>query len=95
MLHITGEMTIYQAAEHKELLLAALAQATEALEVDLSGISELDVAGLQVLMLAKNTAQRQNKSLQLQGHSAAVLDVFETLNVAAFFGDALVMGESA
>jgi len=42
-------------------------------------------------MLAKRTAQALGSELQLVGHSPAVLEVFELLNVAAFFGDHLVI----
>ena len=42
-------------------------------------------------MLAKKTAQAQGREVRLTGHSPAVMEVFELLNVAAFFGDHLVM----
>ena len=48
-------------------------------------------SGLQLLMLAKKTALAENRELRLVGHSPAVLEVFELLNVAAYFGDHLVM----
>ncbi|WP_035608604.1 STAS domain-containing protein [Hylemonella gracilis] len=94
MLHITGEMTIYRAAELRELLLQALPQSSGQLDIDLSGVTELDVAGLQVLMAVKREAQARQGDLHLMNHSPAVVDVFEILNVAAFFGDPLVIGES-
>ncbi len=95
MIHITGEMTIYRAAELKEMLLLALAQEPGTLALDLAGVTEMDVAGLQVLIMAKQAALAQHREMRLLGHSPAVLDVFETLDVAAFFGDQLVMGEGA
>lgn len=95
MLQVTGEMTIYRAAELKEMLLLALAKESDVLVLDLSGVTEMDVAGLQVLIMSKQAAQAQNRELRLVGHSPAVLDVFEILNVAAFFGDQLVMADSA
>ena len=42
-------------------------------------------------MLAKQEATRQQRELRLVGHSPAVLDVFELLNVAGYFNDPLVM----
>jgi len=92
-LSLDGELTIYRAAELKELLLNALAAGSGDLEVDLSGVSEFDSAGLQLLMLAKKTAQQRGRELRLAGHSPAVLEVFELLNVAAHFGDPLVIAE--
>ncbi|QBK05859.1 anti-sigma factor antagonist [Hylemonella gracilis] len=94
MLHIAGELTIYRAAELKELLLQALGQSSGDLEIDLSGVTEMDVAGLQVLMMAKQAAQALQRNLHLMNHSPSVVEVFEILNVTAFFGDPLVISES-
>jgi anti-anti-sigma regulatory factor len=54
-------------------------------------VSEIDTAGVQLLMLAKQAALARNSELRLTGHSPAVLEVFELLNVAAYFSDPLVM----
>ena len=87
ILHIEGELTIFRAMELKPVLLA-----TPPVDVvDLSGVTDLDTAGVQLLMLVKKTAQAQQRELQLVAHSTAVLEVFELLNMAAFFGDHLVM----
>lgn len=87
---LDGELTIYRAAELKPLIVDAL-QAGGTLEIDLRGVSEIDSAGVQLLMLAKREAQSRGGKLHLVGHSPAVLDVFELLDLAAFFGDPLVM----
>ncbi len=89
-LRIDGAMNIYRAAELKETLLAAL-PSSGPLEVDLSGVTELDSAGLQLLMLTKIAAQAQACELRLVAPSPAVLDVFDLLNLAAYFGDQLVI----
>jgi anti-anti-sigma factor len=87
---IDGELNIYRAADLKTLLLGELQRSTS-LEVDLAGVTEVDSAGLQVLMLAKQTARADKRELRLSGHSPAVLDVFELLDLGAWFGDALLM----
>ena len=87
---IEGEMTIYRAADLKVTVLEALRK-TKVLEIDLSGITELDTAGLQVLMLAKNTAAADQRELRLVNHSPAVVEIVEMLNLGAFFGDALLI----
>ncbi len=89
VLRIEGEMTIYRAAELKQTLLASLDQAKE-LEVDLAAVTELDTAGIQILILAKKQALAKQRKLRLIAHSPAVLDVLERLNLAAYFGDPLV-----
>lgn len=93
-LRLEGDINIYHAVALKQLLLAPLAQPCT-LEVNLSGVTELDSAGLQLLMLAKRTAQARQCELRLTGHSPAVLEVFELLNLAAYFGDPLVISPVA
>jgi anti-anti-sigma regulatory factor len=88
---IEGELTIFRAAELKPVLLADPAPT----EIDLSGVTELDSAGVQLLMLAKRTALAEGHALRLVGHSAPVIEVFELLNVAGYFGDPLVMESRA
>ncbi len=89
-LRIEGEMNIYRAHELKDALIALLQSGVE-LEVDLSAITEIDTVGLQLLMLAKRTAKEKQGVLRLVGHSTAVLDAFDILNLAAYFGDHLVI----
>jgi anti-sigma B factor antagonist len=91
-LALDGELTIYRAADLKVEVLEALRKAAT-LEIDLSGVSELDTAGLQVLMLAKQTAQAEQRTLRLAQHSPAVLEIFEMLDMGAFFGDAVLIHE--
>ena len=62
-------MTIYRAAELKDTVLAAIADA-QALDIDLSMVEELDSSGIQLLLLARREAARQGKSLRLICHSA-------------------------
>jgi anti-anti-sigma regulatory factor len=86
-LRIEGELTIFRAMELKPIVLA-----TPPVDViDLSGVTEIDTAGVQLLMLAKKTALAAQRDVKLVAHSPAVIEVFELLNVAAYFGDHLVM----
>ena len=87
VLRIEGELTIFRAMELQPVVLATPAVD----EIDLSGVTELDSAGVQLLMMAKKTAVAQQRDLTLSGHSAAVIEVFDLLNVAGYFGDHLVM----
>jgi len=90
-LRIEGELTIFRAMELKPVMLPA----SPLTEIDLSGVTELDTAGVQLLMLAKKTALAEKRELHLVGHSPAVIEVFELLNVVAYFGDHLVMDSRA
>ena len=89
-LRIEGELTIFRAMELKtEILSTPLPD-----EVNLAGVTEIDTAGVQLLMLAKRTALAQQHELHLVAHSPAVIEVFELLNVAGYFGDPLIMDSS-
>lgn len=94
VLRVEGEMTIYRAAELKDTLLQAVA-AQPVVEVDLSAVNEFDSAGLQLLMLAKRAAQAAQRELRLVNPSPAVVDVLQLFDLAAFFGDPLVVPPAA
>lgn len=86
-LRLDGEVTIYRAQEIKRTLLEALENSV-ALRIDLAGVAELDSAGVQLLIAAKQAAIAENKPLALANHSAPVLSCFALYDLAAFFGDA-------
>jgi len=83
---LEGAMTIYSAQVHKSQLLAAVHDNPE-LQLDLSQVTELDSAGLQVLYLVKREATRRNHALRIVAHSDAVREVIDLCNLNAYFGD--------
>jgi len=85
-----SDLTIYNALEHKRVLLDALA-GVEAVELDLTRVSEIDSAGLQVLLLAKRESLAAGKEMRIVAHSQAVQELLDFLNVASYFGDPLVI----
>lgn len=90
LLAIDEDLTIYHALEHKQRLLEALAGADE-LELNLSGVGEIDTAGLQLLILLKREAQRSGKTLRIVAHSQAVSSLIDFCNMATEFGDPLII----
>ena len=87
---ITGALTIYDAAEGKQTLLEALDAASQ-LEINLSAVTEMDTAGVQLLVMLKRAAARAEKQVHLVAHSPASLEVLDQYNLAGYFGDPLVM----
>ena len=87
---IDGEMTIYRAIELKSLLMEKITHHQE-IEVDLSAVSEIDTAGLQLMVLAKMEAANRRKQLRFDGHSRAVMDILDLADLAGFFGDPVVI----
>ena len=89
-LSVEGELTIYVAAELRESLRSALASVPpgSALEIDLAGVTEMDSAGVQLLMAARKSAHAAGRALRLARPSPAVAEVFATLRLDAHFADA-------
>ncbi len=87
---VQGELTIYSAVQAKSELFDVLANHAD-LKLDLSGVGELDSAGVQVLLVLKQEAERQDKKLRLVNHSDAAVEVFELLHLAPFFGDPVLL----
>lgn len=81
-----GDLTIYTAQEHKAQLLSAMNKQAP-LQINLAEVTDIDTAGLQLLVLAKQESKRRNMPLTITGHSRAVLDVIELCNLSGFFGD--------
>ncbi len=92
-LRIGGELNVYSAPELKRQLLDHLDAAPE-LEINLSQVGEMDTAGFQVLCLAKREAMKNGKTLRLTSHSPAVLEVMDLYNMAAYFGDPVVISRT-
>jgi anti-anti-sigma factor len=90
-LSIEGEMTISQAAELKKMIVPALTS-NQDIEIDLSRVTELDSAGLQVMVSSKLEAIVRGTQLSFVGHSPAVREVLDLCDVGGFFGDPMVIG---
>jgi anti-anti-sigma factor len=80
LLFIEGDLTIRRVQELKDVILARLAQA-QALEVDLAGVTEIDTAGAQLLLMARRAAQAGGKELRLAAYSPAVDALFSLLRI--------------
>ncbi|MDH5718465.1 MAG: STAS domain-containing protein [Spirochaetia bacterium] len=86
LLQIKGDMSIYNVLLIKEQFNDAI-NSHDNLVFDLSGVNEIDTAGFQMLVLAKQEAARQNKALKIINHSGPVLKIFDLFGAVGFFGD--------
>jgi len=95
-LMLDGPLTVYHAGALTTRLQAALRQADgERLELDLTQVSEIDTAGLQLLLLAQRESQRLQRSLHIVGISEAVREVVNFCRLAAFLNTALAPEDHA
>ncbi len=92
-LELGDELTIFTAAKQKQQLLTFL-ESDNDLEINLSKVTEMDTAGLQLLILAKREAANAAKSLKFVMHSKVVLDILELANLATAFGDQVVLAHA-
>ena len=79
-LNLEGELTIYNANDTKRRLMASL-DSTTSLDVDLSAVTDLDSAGLQLLVLAWREAGKSGKTLRYINASPAVEELLEFCNL--------------
>ena len=88
---IRGEFTIFTAAALKDRLVETLDSNSNDLEIDLAEVTEIDTAGLQLMVMAKREAATRGKTLRFAHHSAPVLDLLDLCDLSGFFGDPVVI----
>ncbi len=74
---IRGEMTVYAAQSLKAELCAALRRHRRTALLDLSGVTEFDTAGLQILFAARRLAADEGRALQLAAPSPVVQEALD------------------
>ena len=82
---LTGELTIYSVAEIKAVLANDMSGVKE-IEVDLSGVTEMDTAGLQLMLIAK---RNPGQDVRFVNHPPAVLRLVDLANLGGTLGDPL------
>lgn len=89
-IQIQDEMTIFVAQELRDALAPVLMETSD-IEVDLSQVTEMDGAGLQLMLAAKLMANNRGANLRFVRHSTAVQEVLDISNAVSIFGDPVVM----
>jgi anti-sigma B factor antagonist len=87
---VNDEMSIYTAQEQKNVM-SELLKINKELHIDLSGVCEIDSAGLQLLLFLKREAVERDIKLSLVQHSQAVVEVIELLDLSNYFGDPIFL----
>jgi anti-anti-sigma factor len=88
-IRIHGPFTIYEVAEFQQQITEAWPVEGE-LIMDLAGVSEIDTAGLQLLLALRKSLGAQ---LTLQQHSNSVIELLDLYQLASLFGDVIVLSE--
>lgn len=82
---LTGELTIFTASELWQSLQQTLSN-TQGVEIDLLGVSDIDTAGIQLLMMTSKAEQNKDGQVRFLNHSQAVVDGLDLFDLAAHFG---------
>lgn len=80
-LRVTGEMTIYRASELARHLLARLAKKPAAARLDLSEVTEIDTAGLQIILMLNRATAATGNRLVIVRPSNCVSEVLALCNL--------------
>lgn len=91
-LAIAGEFNIFTATTVKQRLLDAIAE-TQAvdIDIDLADVTEIDTAGLQLMVMVKREGASLGKNVHFTGHSEPVVDLIELCDLTGFFGDPILI----
>lgn len=81
---LDADLTVFAVAAIKDRLLAALQQDMQ-LVIDANAVSEVDGAGLQLLIAACKEAQQRGGSLTLQSPSPQMLEALRLIDLSADF----------
>lgn len=91
---IRCDLNIYTVEKIKAKLCSALNQCNR-LAINLSGVTDLDSAGLQLLVALKNESLRQNKTIEYHSGSASVLNALQVFKLDLQLISALDAGSPA
>lgn len=86
-IRIAGPMTFYTAVHWRDTLRAAMG-APGNVELDLSGVSDIDAAGIQLLVSLRMEAQASERALHLVATSERIREALAFCHLTEFFEDA-------
>ena len=83
LIRVSGELTMHHAETLAPLLLASLPTDGSVAQLDLSEVSEIDTAGLQLILAASREAANRFTSLSIVAASQAVRETLELFRQGA------------
>lgn len=95
-LAIRGEFTIFSAHQIKAQLLEIITNTeTTDIDIDLADVTDIDTAGLQLMLMVKQEASAAGRNVHFVRHSDEVLELINLCNLAGQFGDPLLIHSQA
>lgn len=84
-LMLEGELTIYNVGSAKSMLLDDIQNTIEPIALDLSNVSDIDTAGIQLLLFTKKIFTENNKHLYLSKSNDYVDGALKIFDIANHF----------
>lgn len=85
LLSVEGDLTIYTVAQAKHALFDDYDTFVSPIALDLENLSEIDTAGLQLLLFMQKNLSNDNKKLHIAKSNEHVDAILKTLDVATYF----------
>lgn len=82
---LEGELTIYTVASAKAILFADYENIIDPLALDVKNVTEIDTAGIQLLLFAKKVMNNSNKRIYIKNSNTHVDSVLEGLAIVTHF----------
>jgi anti-anti-sigma factor len=89
-LNVEGGMTFDTVGELKDVMLAPLAWG-DSLKMNLAGVTAIDSAGLELLVLLRSEAHMYGRNVSITDHSRAVMDILDLSAMEDLFGDTILI----
>jgi anti-anti-sigma factor len=90
---LQGDLDVMQAVTIKAAF-QKFANEPRPIEINLSHVTSIDTAVIQLLMALRQYRTKQDLTLQLTNHSDAVLAAYSLLDLVSYFNDPIVMTRS-
>jgi anti-sigma B factor antagonist len=85
VLSVDGDLTIYSVAQVKQAIFNDYEKFVSPIALDLQSVSEIDTAGLQLLLFMKKTLGNDNKKIHIAKSNEHVDAILKNLDVATYF----------
>lgn len=83
---LDGELTIYTCADKKQELTVVMSESGKAdIDLDLSQVTEIDTAGLQLLILMKTRMTQEERQMNVTAYNDVIQDVMDLCNLSGLF----------
>ena len=77
LIKIEGPLSIYEVSKLKDELISCL-ETLDEIVLDLSGVTDCDIAGVQLLCAVRKTVDQRNQSIRIEKASIPVVNVLNS-----------------